>query len=82
MRELLNSEVNLVSGAGIIKDDPKVQDILDVNDLLNSVSNKIPGMPGVAVGNATTVVKETVNVMDNAWTSAWNNISKLLNSMG
>lgn len=78
MRQLIHSEYNQVSGAGIISDDPKVQDILGAfGEAVDEIAGKSPPMIGLGLNNGKNVVNGAVSVIDAALTSAFNNIWKL-----
>lgn len=79
MRELCINEIKMTSGAGIIKDDPKLQSVM--NDFNTACAGVIaetgPVLAGsVAASQAT--VSGAVSIMDAAWTNAFNNVMNLL----
>ncbi|WP_380179040.1 hypothetical protein [Kalamiella sp. sgz302252] len=75
MRELTGSETSVVAAAGVITDDPQIEVVLDVYDNVCDAIDKAE--PTLGAGNANKAVHFAVNIMDYAWTSAFNSIMKL-----
>jgi len=83
MRELFTKEMEMVSAAGVINDDPNVKETMEVFDELckdgQKAAKEIKGsMLGTSIGIANKTVHGAVNVMDAAYSSLWNSVSKLL----
>mgnify|MGYP003366762683 CR=1 FL=1 len=83
MRELFTKEMEMVSAAGVINDDPNVKETMEVFDKLckegQKAAKEIKGsMLGTSIGVANKTVHSAVNVMDAAYSSLWNSVSKLL----
>lgn len=76
MRELLTSEVNLVSGAGV--DWPNIQNTVNVSNSVNTITNIIQGSSGTSIGSMTQTVSNALKPVDAALSQVWENISKLL----
>lgn len=79
MRELYSKEMNAVAAAGVVTDDPQIKEVLSQFDDLCAEATDFKAAPMVAVGAiaSNVVVRETVKVMDNAFTSIFDSISKL-----
>lgn len=83
MRELLAKEMEMVAAAGVVTDDPDVEATMDgfdeLCDLGKDAAEPIKGsMLETSIEIANKTVHGAVNVMDTAYTSLWNSISKLL----
>lgn len=83
MRELFTKEMEMVSAAGVVTDDPNVEATMKVFDKLCDVSEAaaepIKGsMLDTSIGIANETVHNAVDVMDAAYTSLWSSVSKLL----
>lgn len=83
MRELFTKEMEMVSAAGVINNDPNVEKTMDAFDKLCDVGKAAAkpikdSMLETSIGIANDAVHGAVDVMDAAYTSLWNSISKLL----
>ncbi|MRT55151.1 hypothetical protein GJV11_03360 [Enterobacteriaceae bacterium RIT693] len=81
MRELFSNEMETVSAAGLVTDDPRVEDAMNnFDDLCKIGEGAAKGIPGSHLSDSINVAKNTVheavNLMDAIYTQLFNNINK------
>lgn len=78
MRELCVNEIKVISGAGIVADDPNFKDtMLEFNGACIALGFQNPVLRP-SINASKTVVNGAASIIDAALTSAFNNIMSLL----
>ncbi|MDF7679427.1 hypothetical protein PT300_01865 [Enterobacteriaceae bacterium ESL0689] len=78
MRELCNNEIKIVSGAGIVTDNPDFQAAMNSYDNgCNSLATQYPDL-APAISGANQIMHGVASIIDSAFTNAWKNILQLL----
>ncbi|HEY3985951.1 hypothetical protein [Cedecea sp.] len=81
MRELFSKEMEMVSAAGLVTDDPRVEEAMRDFDILCGIGEAATeGIKGShlseSISTAKKTVHEAVNLMDAIYTQLFNNINK------
>lgn len=81
MRELFSKEMEIVSAAGVVTDDPRVENVMNnFDDLCEIGENAAKGIPGSHLSESINIAKDTVhdavNLMDTIYTQLFYNIDK------